>query len=51
MDLCFTPEQEEFRREVRAFVESAMPPDMKERMEVDGHFEIRSNPLQARFAR
>lgn len=38
MDLSFTPEEEAFRAEVRAFVASAMPPHLAEKAAVDGHF-------------
>lgn len=40
MDLSFTPEEEKFRAEVRAFLETAMPPDMKAKADVDGHFSM-----------
>jgi alkylation response protein AidB-like acyl-CoA dehydrogenase len=33
MDLNFTPEEEAFRREVREFMRSAMPPDIRETIE------------------
>ncbi|MBI4817049.1 MAG: acyl-CoA dehydrogenase family protein [Deltaproteobacteria bacterium] len=39
MDLSFTPEQEAFRKEVRAFIQEAMPPHIRAKAEVDGHFE------------
>ncbi|MBI2376665.1 MAG: acyl-CoA dehydrogenase family protein [Deltaproteobacteria bacterium] len=39
MDLSFTPEQEAFRSEVRAFIQEAMPPHIRAKAEVDGHFE------------
>ena len=33
MDLSFTPEEETFRREVREFMRTAMPPDIRETIE------------------
>ena len=33
MDLNFTPEEETFRREVREFMRTAMPPDIRETIE------------------
>ncbi len=39
MDLSYTPEQIEFRREVRAWIESAMPPHLKRKAEGAGHYE------------
>lgn len=40
MDLSFSPEHIAFRQEVRAFIESAMPPHLREKASVDGHFEM-----------
>ncbi|MEC7523889.1 MAG: acyl-CoA dehydrogenase family protein [Myxococcota bacterium] len=40
MDLSFTPEQEAFREEVRAWVKSAMPPHLAAKAEVDGNFSM-----------
>ena len=40
MDLSFTPEQEAFRKEVRAFIASAMPPKVKKLADDDAHFEM-----------
>lgn len=40
MDLSFTPEERAFREEVRAFIASAMPPHLRAKADVDGHFEI-----------
>jgi alkylation response protein AidB-like acyl-CoA dehydrogenase len=40
MDLSFTPEQEKFRQEVRAWIDQAMPPDLRAKAAVDGHFEM-----------
>ncbi|MCC6876811.1 MAG: acyl-CoA dehydrogenase family protein [Sandaracinaceae bacterium] len=40
MDLSFTPEQEQFRREVRAWIDQAMPPHIKAKAEVDGNFDM-----------
>jgi alkylation response protein AidB-like acyl-CoA dehydrogenase len=40
MDLSFTPEQEAFRKTVREFLRDAMPPHLKAKAEVDGHFEM-----------
>ncbi|MRG96885.1 acyl-CoA dehydrogenase family protein [Polyangium spumosum] len=39
MDLSFTPEQIAFRDEVRAWIREAMPPRIREKAAVDGHFE------------
>jgi alkylation response protein AidB-like acyl-CoA dehydrogenase len=39
MDLSFTPEQEAFRREVRAWIAQAMPPHIAEKAKNHGHFE------------
>jgi alkylation response protein AidB-like acyl-CoA dehydrogenase len=41
MDLSFTKEQIAFREEVRAWIKSAMPPDLREKAEVDGNFDHR----------
>ena len=41
MDLSFTNEQIAFRREVRAWIQSAMPPELRAKAEVDGNFEHR----------
>jgi alkylation response protein AidB-like acyl-CoA dehydrogenase len=38
MDMSFSPEHLAFRDEVRAFIDTAMPPDLKAIAEVDGHF-------------
>jgi hypothetical protein len=40
MDLSFTPEEEAFRQEVRAWLSTAMPPEMKAKADLDGHFEM-----------
>ncbi len=40
MDLSFTPEQEAFRKEVRAFIANEMPPKLKKLADDDGHFEM-----------
>jgi alkylation response protein AidB-like acyl-CoA dehydrogenase len=40
MDLSFTPEQLAFRDEVRAWIKEAMPPAIREKAEVDAHFEM-----------
>jgi len=39
MDLSFSPEHLAFREEVRAFIAEAMPPHLREKAAVDGHFE------------
>jgi len=39
MDLSFTPEQEAFREEVRAFIRDELPPHLAAKAAVDGHFE------------
>ena len=38
MDLTFTEEEEAFRREVRAWIQDAMPEDMRARAEGAGGF-------------
>ncbi|HVU01941.1 MAG TPA: acyl-CoA dehydrogenase family protein [Polyangiaceae bacterium] len=38
MDLSFSPEQIEFRKEVREWIQSAMPPHIKAKASVDGAF-------------
>jgi len=38
MDMSFTPEQVAFRREVRSWIQAAMPPHIKDKAEVDGNF-------------
>ena len=40
MDLSFTPEQEAFREEVRAFIAGQMPASIKKKADDDGHFEM-----------
>lgn len=40
MDLSFSPEHLAFRDEVRAFIQSAMPPPIAAKAAVDGHFEM-----------
>ncbi len=40
MDLSFTPEELAFREEVRAWLREAMPPRIRAKAEVDGHFEV-----------
>ncbi|MCX5738937.1 MAG: acyl-CoA dehydrogenase family protein, partial [Proteobacteria bacterium] len=39
MDLSYTPEQIEFRRDVRAWIEAAMPPHLKRKAAGAGHYE------------
>ncbi len=39
MELAFTQEDESFRREVRAWIQEALPPDLRAKAEVDAHFE------------
>ncbi|NUQ78935.1 MAG: acyl-CoA dehydrogenase family protein [Polyangiaceae bacterium] len=41
MDLSFSPEHIAFREEVRAFIESAMPPHIREKAAVDGNFDMK----------
>ena len=36
MDMSFTPEENAFRQEVREWIQSAMPPHIKSKAEVDG---------------
>jgi alkylation response protein AidB-like acyl-CoA dehydrogenase len=38
MDLSFSPEQEAFRREVRAFINTALPPEMAQKAKQHAHF-------------
>ncbi len=38
MDLTFTPEEEAFRAEVRAWIHQAMPEDMRKKADGEGHF-------------
>ncbi len=40
MDLSFTPEEEAFRAEIRAWVATAMPPHLAQKAAVDGHFSM-----------
>src|SRR3970282_76917 len=39
MDLALSPEHTAFRDEVRAFVAQALPPHLRAKAEIDGHFE------------
>lgn len=39
MDMSFTPEEVAFRKEVRGWIEEAMPPDMKRKAQGGAHFE------------
>jgi alkylation response protein AidB-like acyl-CoA dehydrogenase len=39
MDLRFTEQEEAFRQEVRGWLKEAMPDHLREKAEVDGHFE------------
>jgi alkylation response protein AidB-like acyl-CoA dehydrogenase len=39
MDLGFSKEHVAFREEVRAFMREAMPPHLRDKAEIDGHFE------------
>lgn len=40
MDLSFTAEERAFREEVRAFIARALPPHLRAKADVDGHFEV-----------
>ena len=40
MDLSISPEHEAFRREVRAWIQEALPADMRAKADVDAHFEM-----------
>ena len=40
MDLSFTPEQEAFRQEVREWIRTSMPDDIKAKAEVDAQFDM-----------
>ena len=41
MDLSFTKEQIAFREEVREWIRTAMPAELREKAEVDGNFDQR----------
>ena len=41
MDMSFTKEQIAFRQEVRDWIKSAMPAELREKAEVDGNFDQR----------
>jgi alkylation response protein AidB-like acyl-CoA dehydrogenase len=45
MDLSFTPEQNAFREEVREWIQSAMPPELREKADKGAEFE-QSETLQ-----
>ena len=38
MDLSFSTEEEAFRAEVRSWIASAMPPHIRAKAEIDGHY-------------
>ena len=40
MELAFTPEHEQFRREVHSWIQEALPADLKAKAEVDAHFDL-----------
>ena len=40
MDLSLSPEHEGFRREVRAWIQEALPADLRAKTDVDAHFEM-----------
>lgn len=40
MDLSFTPEQEAFREEVKAWIATSMPDDIRRRAEEDAQFSM-----------
>ncbi|HKE14372.1 MAG TPA: acyl-CoA dehydrogenase family protein [Kofleriaceae bacterium] len=40
MELAFTPEHESFRREVRSWIQEALPADLRAKSEVDANFEM-----------
>ena len=40
MELAFTPEHEQFRREVRSWIQESLPADLKAKAEVDAHFDM-----------
>ena len=40
MELAFTPEHESFRREVRSWIQEALPADLRAKAEVDANFEM-----------
>jgi alkylation response protein AidB-like acyl-CoA dehydrogenase len=41
MDLSFSPEHLAFRDEVRAFIQSALPPHLRDKAAVDGNFDMK----------
>jgi alkylation response protein AidB-like acyl-CoA dehydrogenase len=41
MDMSFSPEEIAFREEVRAWIQAAMPPHLREKAAIDGNFEHR----------
>jgi alkylation response protein AidB-like acyl-CoA dehydrogenase len=45
VDLSLSPEHEAFRREVRAWIQEALPPDLRAKAEVDAHFEMPESTL------
>ena len=49
MDFRFTPEQEEWRREVRSTIESLITPDLREEMEVSD--DVGPGPADKTFMR
>ena len=40
MELAFTPEHESFRREVRSWIQEALPADLRAKAEVDANFDM-----------
>jgi len=40
VELAFTPEHEQFRRDVRSWIQGALPPDLKAKAEVDANFDM-----------
>jgi alkylation response protein AidB-like acyl-CoA dehydrogenase len=40
VDLSVSPEHEAFRREVRTWIQEALPPDLRAKADVDAHFEM-----------
>jgi alkylation response protein AidB-like acyl-CoA dehydrogenase len=40
VELAFTPEHESFRREVRSWIQEALPADLRAKAEIDAHFDM-----------
>ncbi len=55
MELAFTPEHESFRREVRSWIQEALPADLRAKAEIDANFDMsetmrwHTHPVPARM--